>query len=490
MLRVQQQLLRRQQQRAVRHAEVQALLHTRMMARLGKNRTRKEQEELAAERGERVWRRRQKEYEETCGLQPVDLRDVLGEVVGYHLPVAEALQALLLRPCAHTHLQLCVFVDSCTVERPWIVPGKYKPSITRGGLNCTMVALHVAQHSRTQALASWVKIALWYGKEDYSSLAHYLGAMGLLQVLDVIGKHPTLVEGKIVKVFWVLDLHCIISILNAFPVCHKWGCPLCAYTKTDWRQAGVWFEAADLDTLHSENLLCKGKVVYDFMHMLPNTWHNFLAAIFFKLQRAGFSENSATLLMATPRWVPPKTVKRCAKTAKKKAEQAREVEVPWRVVKKYIRSMQWWDDLRAAMPCVDVQCTFKFGDGTSEDFRCTDALCALITCMEHLMAPFHTRGYKQTVEGHKALAQLFIKLFVCLQLEPSRHTVPMHVFLMHAGMWLKEDPLPWFNEGGEHSHQPVKTVVRRHPRLYAVAGPYALRELMVMFGIQCLSEAR
>lgn len=112
-----------------------------------------------------------------------------------------------------------------------------------------------------------------------------------------------------------------------------------------------------------------------------------------------------------------------------------------------------------------------------------DALGTLVRSFEAICTPF-LWGKQHDKDTHRTLAMTIQEIWFLLSMEATRLTLPIHILLHHSWKWVGLDHIAYLNEGGERNHQRSKKVVRSHSRLYESTGPYAVREIMQLAGVE------
>lgn len=498
-----------QQQARRRRAQTERLQAKKQLLLLRSRRrqtTQRSVGEVAAEArayGQRPLKNAMVNFEKELGaLTPQPVINQFAVPVGYTLPLPEALECLLRLGSklvtGHSKLTLAMFIDSCTIRRPFHLPANRRDCVSRKGINAVTVACHWVEQPSPHSTAHWYELSCWLGRESWGSLKQMFDILNLPGFCDALAAQRMLPIP--VEVVWVLDLHALLQLLNAKPVSHKQCCPYCDLQKSQWRSPGTP-PGAERTMADFPNSIIAGPIPhYDPCHMLPQVYYELLSALWFKHKKEAVDSLSDFLLNCQPPFRPPPTVKRLGrpeKTGDEKRDRrpTQEPEMYWCEMKHFVRSAAWWRALQNAQMYVKVVTTRIDSSNANvppiqQTVEYDNALQQLVLTTAKMVMPFCRRAQALNRDTYTAVASEWRDLYYLCGLEPSRFTTPVHIWLAHGWQWTQGDVLSLCNEGGEHLHQKIIHIAARHPRLYATLPPFSVREAMSLAGLKLGTQAR
>lgn len=157
-------------------------------------------------------------------------------------------------------------------------------------------------------------------------------------------------------------------------------------------------------------------------------------------------------------WVAPETV----------APGQREFTPIWQEIVHFVKSQRFWENLPKALPVEPLATAHKDGAlvhySLKDLMHLTYMLCdAAYSDSKGTTPEAYAAWGRQWTENYYVLG-LKIKQLI-LGLPPERYTTPLHIWTTHASAWATLPTVTLCGQGGEHSHQSIKTLVARHWKL-------------------------
>lgn len=397
-------------------------------------------------------------------------------IMGACLGVFTALQLIVARYVQQAGLFLAGFVDSCDVgTRSSRVPRVFKHARSRPGfLGCNVFAVHVLTSStRTQRGQDWYALARWFAPENYHAVKNVVQQQLLLHRI-----HEALPPA--IPWYWVCDFKMLLLLLGHVPPSHASACPFCRLTKQQWRQPCLSPRSLQEEFLRTPadfplsivSIPNMSVFIYCAMHMLVQVYVQLLSALYLACENWNCaSEFIAYLSKVGAPFEKPMTP----------APGQNEFTPLWRAVVKFVKSKAFWMGIAEALP-VKVTVTARKSEGTV-----TYSLAQMMETTFVMVDAQYTDDIRATKEQYICCGQKWTEMWYLIGLQSERLTTPLHIFSTHACEWCALPTAALCGQGGEHSHQGIKTLGAEHYGLRSTHMPVMFRLDMERTADQILS---